>query len=148
MTAIDVRPLRRDEYEAWLPLWQGYLTFYEASVPDAVTAVTWARFHDVLEPMTALGAFADGGLLGIAHYHVQRSTWAPMGYVYLEDLFTVPEARGRGAGRALLAFVQRTASEMGASRLYWSTQTGNDTARALYDTIADVADFVQYRKPL
>ncbi len=148
MTAVAIRPLRRDEYEAWFPLWQAYLTFYEASVAGSVTDLTWARFHDPLEPMTALGAFDGGALLGIAHYHVQRSTWAPTGYVYLEDLFTTPEARGRGVARALIAAVQRTATDMGASRLYWSTQTGNATARALYDSITEVADFVQYRKPL
>ena len=87
-------------------------------------------------------------MLGIAHYHIQRSTWAPIGYVYLEDLFTVPEARGRGVGRRLIDAVRLRAEEIGATRLYWTTQTGNETARRLYDTIADVADFVQYRKSL
>lgn len=72
----------------------------------------------------------------------------PVGYVYLEDLLTMPQARGRGVGRALIEAVEERTREMGASRLYWNTQTHNDTARALYDRLATVAGFVQYRKSL
>ena len=32
MAAITIRPLRRDEREAWEPLWQGYLKFYKLSL--------------------------------------------------------------------------------------------------------------------
>jgi hypothetical protein len=40
MADVAVRPLRPDEREAWDPLWQGYLTFYEASLPSTVTEMT------------------------------------------------------------------------------------------------------------
>ena len=148
MSGISVRALQPADFDAWQPLWQGYLTFYESSVPDEVTRLTWARFHDPVETTYALGAFADEALLGFAHYHIQRSTWAPTGYVYLEDLFTAEQARGRGAGRALIEAVRDRAEAMGASRLHWTTQTGNATARRLYDSLASVAGFVQYRLPL
>jgi hypothetical protein len=36
----------------------------------------------------------------------------------------------------------------GASRVYWHTQESNTTARALYDKIATLTSFVQYRKYL
>ena len=148
MPAISVRPLRPDEREAWEPLWQGFLRFYKAKVPREVTDRTWQRLHDPLEPMHVLGAFARGRLVGIVHYIFHRSTWTVGNYCYLQDLFTAEEARGKGAGRALIEAVYARAREAGASRVYWLTQEGNATARALYDQVADRPGFIQYRKIL
>ena len=72
-------------------------------------------------------------------------TWTIGNYCYLQDLFTAPEARGRGAGRALIEAVYERANSAGASRVYWLTHESNATARALYDTLADRPGFIQYR---
>jgi GNAT superfamily N-acetyltransferase len=61
-------------------------------------------------------------------------------------LFVEPLVRGSGAGRALIAAVEATAREAGASRLYWSTHETNLTAQALYNKVAERPGFVQYRK--
>ena len=141
-----IRPLRPDERAAWEPLWNGYLSFYETSLPKEVTDATWARLHDAGEPMFALGAYADGRLVGIAHYLFHRSCWTIGNYCYLQDLFVAKEARGIGAGRALIEAVEKAAREAGASRLYWLTKEDNMSARALYDKVAERSGFIQYRK--
>lgn len=148
MSDIEIRPLRPDERAAWEPLWQGYLTFYKTSVKPEVTETTWARLHDANEPMHVLGAFLEGKLVGIVHYIFHRSTWTIGSYCYLQDLFTAEEARGHGAGRALIEAVYERARGGGASRVYWLTHETNDAARALYDKLADYPGFVQYRKLL
>jgi GNAT superfamily N-acetyltransferase len=142
---LAVRPLRRDERQAWEPLWLGYLTFYASTVSPEVTETTWRRLHDPAEPMHVLGAFLDDTLVGIVHYLFHRSTWTIGDYCYLQDLFTVPEARGQGAGRALIEAVYDRAEVAGASRVYWLTHETNATARALYDILADQPGFIQYR---
>jgi GNAT superfamily N-acetyltransferase len=142
---IDIRALRPDERHSWEPLWQGYLTFYRSAVAPEVTDSTWDRLHDPAEPMHVLGAFLDGTLVGIVHYLFHRSTWTIGDYCYLQDLYTAPEARGQGAGRALIEAVYDRAEVAGASRVYWLTQETNATARALYDTLADRPGFIQYR---
>jgi GNAT superfamily N-acetyltransferase len=142
---LDVRGLRPDERHSWEPLWQGYLAFYQAAVTPEVTATTWGRLHDPAEPMHVLGAFLDGTLVGIVHYLFHRSTWTTGDYCYLQDLFTAPESRGQGAGRALIEAVYDRAKVAGASRVYWLTQETNATARTLYDTLADRPGFIQYR---
>ena len=146
MPDITVRPLRRDERAVWEPLWQGYLAFYKASVKPEVTERTWARLNDPAEPMHVLGAFLGDRLVGIVHYIFHRSTWSIGDYCYLQDLFTAEEARGKGAGRALIEAVYARAKEAGASRVYWLTHETNETARALYDKLADRPGFIQYRK--
>jgi len=142
---LDVRALRPDERRSWEPLWQGYLAFYESAIAPEVTEATWSRLHDPAEPMHVLGAFLDGTLVGIVHYLFHRSTWTIGDYCYLQDLFTEPQARGQGAGRALIEAVYDRAKVAGASRVYWLTQETNATARALYDTLADRPGFIQYR---
>ncbi|MFE1600153.1 GNAT family N-acetyltransferase [Methylobacterium sp. ID0610] len=141
-----IRPLRPDERAAWEPLWQGYLRFYGATIAPEASDTTWARLHDPAEPMHALVAELDGAVVGLVHYIYHRSTWTVGPYCYLQDLFTAEAARGRGVGRALIEAVYASAQEAGASRVYWLTQEGNVTARALYDTLADRPGFIQYRK--
>ncbi|SEP33052.1 Acetyltransferase (GNAT) family protein [Methylobacterium sp. ap11] len=148
MPSPIIRPLRPDERAAWDPLWQGYLTFYGATVAPEVTDITFARLHDASEPMHALVAERDGAVIGLVHYIFHRSTWTAGPYCYLQDLFTAQAARGQGVGRALIEAVYAAAREAGASRVYWLTQEANVTARALYDTLADRPGFIQYRKVL
>jgi GNAT superfamily N-acetyltransferase len=146
--SIDVRALRADERAAWEPLWQGYLTFYKATVADEVTSLTWDRLHDAAEPMHVFGAFEGDELLGIVHYIFHRSTWTVGPYVYLQDLFTVAESRGKGVGRVLIQAVYDAAAEAGASRVYWLTHETNAEAMVLYNKVADRSGFLQYRKQM
>ncbi len=143
---VTVRAVQTSDRAAWEPLWQGYLTFYKATLAAEVTDATWRRFFDPLERLGAFVAERDGRLIGLTHYLLHRSTWAPLCYCYLEDLFVEPSARGGGAGRALIAAVEAAARQAGASRLYWMTHETNETAQKLYDQVAERPGFVQYRK--
>ncbi|QFU16523.1 GNAT family N-acetyltransferase [Microvirga thermotolerans] len=141
-----IRPLAPEDREAWNPLWQGYLTFYRATLDPEITETTWSRLLDPKEPVHGLVAVLDGEVVGMVHYLFHRSTWARQGYCYLEDLFTSEAARGRGVGRALIEAVYERARAAGASRVYWHTHEANATARALYDKVAALSGFLQYRK--
>jgi len=145
---LKIRPVTDADREEWEPLWQGYLTFYEAELPPGVTDATWRRFLDPSEPMHAVVAEIDGHLTGLAHYLFHRSTWAPECYCYLEDLFVPQDWRGHGIGRALIEAVERAAIEAHASRLYWSTHQTNTQAQMLYNKLAERSGFIQYRKRL
>jgi GNAT superfamily N-acetyltransferase len=145
---VLIRAIGEDEREAWNPLWAGYLTFYRTVLAQEISDTAWARFHDLDEPLFALGGYLDGQLVGFAHYLFHRSTWARNRYCYLEDLFVADDMRGLGLGRALIEAVYTKAEAAGASRVYWLTQSSNTQARALYDKVADNLGFIQYRKVL
>ena len=147
MSGIEVRPVRADDEPAWRKLWDGYCAFYEVSVPDDATTTTWNRLLDPDEPMEALVAEQDGVVVGFVNCVLHRTTWARGMTCYLEDLFVSPDARGAGAGRALMVAVIERSQELGWDKVYWHTRENNARARALYDSLAQVDDFVRYVVP-
>jgi GNAT superfamily N-acetyltransferase len=148
----EVRPVRRDDFQAWQELWDGYNAFYGRSgstaLPADVTAMTWARFFDAYEPMHALVAESSGTLLGLTHFIYHRSTIQLSPSCYLQDLFTAGTARGRGVGRALILAVYERAKAAGSPRVYWLTHETNTVAMQLYDHVAEKSGFIVYRKAL
>lgn len=149
-TQLTVRPVEIEDFEAWKVLWDGYNAFYGRSGPTAlpadITRTTWSRFFDAAEPVHALVAEVDGQILGLAHYLFHRSTIQIGPSCYLQDLFTVEAARGKGVGRALIEAVYRCADVAGAKRVYWQTHETNITAMRLYDQLAERSGFIVYRK--
>lgn len=147
-----IRPVRPEDFPAWLPLWEGYNAFYgragATALPEEVTRTTWQRFFDGYEPVEALVAEQGGALVGLVHYLFHRSTTLIGPICYLQDLFASEAVRGQGVGRALIEAVYARAKAAGAARVYWQTQIGNATARRLYDRIADPPEFIVYRKTL
>ena len=83
----------------------------------------------------------------IAHFLFHTTIWAPQA-CYLQDLFTAPEARGKGVGRALIEAVAQEARKHGVKRYYWLTQEHNAVARVLYDKVARFNGFIRYEFPL
>ena len=147
-----IRPLQTRDFAAWKPLWDGYNAFYgragATALPDDVTRTTWSRFFDAREPMHALVADRDGELLGLAHFLYHRSTIQLQPTCYLQDLYTLESARGRGVACALVEAVSDHARTTGTPRLYWQTHETNAVAMRLYDRIAQKSGFLVYRKVL
>ncbi len=148
--AVTVRAIAREDFDAWQPLWDGYNTFYGRSgvtaLPAEITQTTWERFFDPAEPVYALVAEQDGRLLGLVHYLFHRSTTQIQPICYLQDLYTLDIARGKGVGRRLIETVYQKAQEAGSSRVYWQTHETNQTAMRLYDQVAERSGFLVYRR--
>ena len=149
---IIIRPVILQDYKQWLSLWEGYNAFYgragATALASEITQTTWNRFFDTNEPVNALVAEVDGKLLGLTHYIFHRSTSSLTTNCYLQDLYTTPEARGKGIARALINGVYEQAKLAGSGRVYWQTHETNATARLLYDKVADNSGFIVYRKLL
>jgi GNAT superfamily N-acetyltransferase len=148
MPSLEIKAIANDDFDIWLPLWQGYQRFYKVDIPESVTLKTWARCLDPAEPMHAALAVVGEKALGLAHSIYHRSTWASGDYCYLQDLFVADDMRGSGIGRALIEHVYADARRRGASRVYWLTHESNRSGMRLYDRIADRSGFIQYRKSL
>ncbi|MGZ3540322.1 MAG: N-acetyltransferase family protein [Vulcanimicrobiaceae bacterium] len=149
---VTIRAVVKEDFPAWKILWDGYNAFYgragETGLSSEITQMTWSRFFDAYEPMHAAVAEGSGKLLGLAHFLFHRSTIQIAPSCYLQDLFTVEEARGRGVGRALINAVYQHAAAAGSPRIYWQTHESNSVAMQLYDKVAEKSGFIVYRKAL
>ncbi len=145
---IEIRELRADDREAWAALWEGYLDFYETRLPETVYEHTFTALlsDDPTSPSGYL-ALKEGQPAGLVHYLFHAHCWRPEGICYLQDLFTAPEARIAGVGRALIKAVYASADARGVPGVYWTTQEFNHPARILYDDIGALTPFIKYQRP-
>ena len=144
---MKIRPLAKADYEEWLVLWVSYLDFYETSLKAEVIDETFRRFIDGHQTrQNALVAENKGDLAGLVHYIFHLDTWEIHEACYLQDLFVVPQNRGKRIGQLLIEGVYERADKYGATSVYWLTQEFNVPARKLYDQLADLTPFVHYER--
>lgn len=143
---VSITPLSPTDRDEWLPLWQGYLRFYETELPDATTDATFERLVDPAVPVHgALARDDDGTAVGLVHWLTHPATWTTTDYCYLEDLFVAEARRGDGAGRALIGHVRAWAEQHSSAKVYWLTAESNTGARRLYDAVADRTGMIHYQ---
>jgi GNAT superfamily N-acetyltransferase len=144
---INIRPLEKSDKENWRSLWTAYLAFYETTVSENVFETSFARLLSLDEnEYKCLIAEVDGKPVGLAHFLYHRYMWSVEDTCYLMDLFTDPDVRGKGVGRALIEAVHETAKRDGVPSTYWQTQEFNYKGRMLYDQVATKTPFIIYEK--
>jgi GNAT superfamily N-acetyltransferase len=86
----------------------------------------------VLADVPVVLAELGGEAVGFALFFHSYFSFLGRPGLYLEDLFVLPEARGRGVGRRLLAHLARLAVERGCGRLDWTVLGWNEPAIRFY----------------
>ncbi len=105
-------------HEADLTLWDVEVSFF---------GVAPKVFCDIAE--------VDGKPVGFAVWFYSYSTFRGRHGIWLEDLFVAPEARGLGAGKALLGGLARRCRDEGLPRLDWAVLDWNAPSIAFYDAL-------------
>lgn len=77
----------------------------------------------------------DGTPVGFALFFHTFSTFLGQPGIYLEDLFVIPPARGKGVGRALLAHLAQLAVARGCGRVEWAVLGWNKPAIGFYESL-------------
>lgn len=80
----------------------------------------------------ALIAEADGAPVGMAVFYHNFSTWTAVRGIWLDDLYVTPDARGSGAGTALLRALAQIAVDRGCARFEWWVLDWNTRAINFY----------------
>ncbi|MFZ0953818.1 MAG: GNAT family N-acetyltransferase [Candidatus Sulfotelmatobacter sp.] len=93
----------------------------------------------------ALIADWDGQPAGYALFFGHYSTWVGR-RLFLEDLFVRERFRGRGVGKALLAFVARIAVRENCNGMQWEVLNWNEKAIELYRSLG--AEFLDQWRPV
>jgi GNAT superfamily N-acetyltransferase len=103
----------------------------EADITVALFGPNPRAFADIAE--------IDGAPVGFALWFYNYSTFVGRHGIYLEDLFVRPEARGSGAGKALLANLAKRCVDENLGRLEWAVLDWNAPSIAFYDSLGAAA---------
>lgn len=85
----------------------------------------------------------DGAMVGYALFHPSWSTEVGQRGFYLYDLYVRPEARGHGAGHALMAALAALARSEGRTFLWWNSKDWNREAQAFYRRLGAIEESVK-----
>ena len=132
--------------DAFDTLWQDYRDRYAVVFWRDAATLNWRYVDNPFWRHRIVRAEKDGKLIGLTHYLFHRHAWKIENVVYLQDLFVSKDARGTGAGRALIEAVYAEADKAGCPAVYWLTQDFNSTARQLYDRVAHLTPFIRYSR--
>ena len=146
-SVFELRKLRKDDFDKWKELWSTYLSFYNSEVSELVYETTFGRLVSRdNKAQNAIVACEHTELIGLVHFIFHPDNWNIEDDCYLQDLFVVEPARGRGVGRSLIEAVYSEADKCGSPSVYWLTEETNKQARALYDKIANTTSFIEYSR--
>lgn len=113
------------------------LADYEKLSHEVITTPEALRTHLFREPRRAevLLACEHGVPVGFAIFFHNFSTFLALPGLYVEDLFVLPEHRGKGFGRALMIALARIAVERGCGRFEWTVLDWNQPSIDFYRSL-------------
>ena len=135
---FTIRPARPDDAETLVELIKGlaeYERLLHEAQPDAETLRAHLAGTDGSHCEALMAETADGRAAGFALYFANYSTFLTRWGIYLEDIFVLPEHRGRGLGFALLKRVAEIAVERGCQRMDWNVLDWNEPAIGFYEKL-------------
>lgn len=144
MPELLIRDVRPSDHDEWVVLYAGYRAFYELAPDPRVVEKVWDWVLNGTYAMRGLVAEREGAVIALANLRVVARPSAGRSGLYLDDLFTAPDARGTGAAAALLERMANDAAAEGHVVVRWITSADNVPARRLYDQHATVTQFVTY----
>ena len=119
-----------------LPLIRAYQEYYKISdISDDRNFEFFAQFG-VSSPTGCQFIYRETGkVVGFATVYFSFTTSITAKVAVLNDLYTLPNYRGKGIGRQLIEHSRIYADENGAARLQWVTAPDNEPAQKLYDSM-------------
>ena len=147
---VEVRQATVADLNLLVPLFDAYRQFYrQPSEPERARRFLLERFEHNQSVIFLAFVFyrSRAAATGFAQLYPSFSSGAMARIFILNDLFVAPEARGRGAGSALLQAAAEFGRSVGALRLVLSTEVTNTTAQSVYERLGwkRDTDFCVYR---
>jgi GNAT superfamily N-acetyltransferase len=145
---VRIRRYRPGDAKAFVSLVRALARYEKLKPPTPAAARRLVR--DVGRRVEVFLAEEGGACVGYAIYLFTYSSFLARPTLYLEDVFVLPEHRGRGVGRAFFDALLREARRAGCGRMEWVVLDWNKPAIRFYDRLGakPLSDWITYRLTL
>ncbi len=145
---VRVRKTQPDDGPALLGLIVALADYEKLTPPDEAAQTRLLR--DLFSDRPKVESFLaelDGEAVGYTFFFETYSTFLALPTLYLEDLFVLPDFRGRGVGAALFQTMADEACQRGCGRMEWSVLDWNQLAIDFYERFGAKrsSDWLPYR---
>ena len=131
-----IEAVSKNNIDEVLPLIRAYQEFYKvAEISDEKNAVFFMQFGKANPAGCQFIYRENARVVGFATVYFSFASTIAEKVAILNDLYTLPDYRGKGIGRKLLERCRHYAAENGACRLQWVTAPENEQAQKLYDSL-------------
>ena len=132
MAQASYRFATRDDVPVILDLIKQLAEYEKAA--DQVVATEELLHESLFEQRAAEVLLVEDGerAVGFAVFFTSYSTWLARAGIFLEDLFVLPDERGKGYGKGLLVRLAQIATERGCGRLEWNCLDWNQPSIDFY----------------
>ncbi len=147
MTKIEIKALGPDDALALAPLIAEYAQALRRGAPRRPDQFYAER---ILGDRTAevVGAFADGALVGFAIFFDLPEIITGLRVGQIDEIYVHPDARNKGIARRMIETLVTEGQSRGWLELRWIVPVKNAPAVALYDKIAEPANWKGYTIPI
>ncbi|MGQ0429008.1 MAG: GNAT family N-acetyltransferase [Gammaproteobacteria bacterium] len=150
MAAVHTRLATLEDLDGVAPLFDAYRQFYQRPADLPLARHYLQERMQRQESVIVVAEDGAGRIVGFTQLYPTFCSVRAAPTFVLYDLFVAPDARGTGAGRALMQAAEAHAADAGAARLELSTAKTNTVAQGLYESQGWLRDdaFYVYNKAL
>ena len=139
-----IRNLIQSDRQNWEKLYIDYAEFYKVTMNNEILDTVWSWLFNKKHVVNGLCYEAEGKIVGIAHYRTMPRPLKGKYIGFLDDLFVDPNFRGKKIGQKLIIALKDIAKSNDWQVIRWITHSSNDTAKKLYDKLANNTGFDLY----
>jgi GNAT superfamily N-acetyltransferase len=130
----------------WRRLWAGWQAHMKSLVPEQATARCWQQMMAGDDLLAFLARLPSGEAVGFANVSRTPFAWTASPSLFLQDLYVVPEARGKGAGQALMQAIYAHADQIGADQVFWMVDETDMPLQRFYGRVGRRSPYLRYMR--
>ncbi|MSP11115.1 MAG: GNAT family N-acetyltransferase [Pelagibacteraceae bacterium] len=139
-----IRKLEEKDKKNWTKLYNGYAAFYKVPMNTEIIDALWGWINDENHVVNGICFELDSKIVGIAHYRTMPRPIKAKYIGFLDDLFVDPDFRGQKIAQKLINHLKSLSNSNNWDGIRWTTHSSNDTAKKLYNKIANNIGFEVY----
>lgn len=138
---IKIRQVIEADYPRILELFNEFASFEKH--PEMVTNSVRLMMHEKEYFNCFVAETGEKIIVGYATYFFSYPTWIGKS-LYMDDLYVVPEYRGKGLGLKLTQTLIDFAEEAGCKKMHWQVSDWNHPAISFYESLGAKIDRNKY----